>query len=46
MRGSLSASRNAGTVVEAHTVVLLDWCIIIGQVAKKVGISCRLVRAF
>jgi len=43
---SLAASRNNGSVAKVHTVVLSDWCRIIGQIAKKIGISYRLVRAF
>jgi hypothetical protein len=41
-----SAGRNDGTVAEALTVVSSDWCMVIGQIAKKIGISYRLVRAF
>ena len=46
MQGRLAASRNNGSVAEVHTVVLSDWCMVIGQIAKKIGISYRLVRAF
>lgn len=46
MQGRPAASRNNGGVAEVHTVVLSDWCMIIGHIAKKIGISYRFDRAF
>jgi hypothetical protein len=46
VQGRLAGSRNDGSIAEVHTVVLRDWYMIIGQIAKKIGILNRLVRAF
>jgi hypothetical protein len=46
VQGCLAALRNDGSIAEVHTFVLSDWCMIIGQITKKIGISYSLATAF